>query len=132
MEVIIDATGVATDGRGHIFVVDNANACVQMFRTDGVYLGAILKYAERQRPTGQWRICWCAGLSSLVLVSMQQNDAFTVGVFRISSLQDDTGENSGVTAMAVETAAEYNWKRTSHSCSFLVHLSYWYWYNIVV
>ena len=108
MEKNLEAAAVAADGRGHLFVVDYANSCVQMFRTDGTYMGAILKYADN-RPSRQWRICWCAGQSSLVVASMQDN-SYHIGVFKISSLEEDSEQNSRAVVMAVETATEYNWK----------------------
>ena len=108
MEKELEASSVAGDGRGHLFVVDDANSCVQMLRTDGSYMGAILKYADN-RPTNQCRICWCAGLSSLIVASVQDN-SYHVGVFKISSVESDSEENDRAVVMAVETATEYNWK----------------------
>ena len=58
------AVAITTDGSDHLFVSDRNNACVQMFSTDGVYMGAILE--ERFGSIGD--ICWCDGNSSLIVV----------------------------------------------------------------
>ena len=108
MQKELEASSMAADGRGYLFVVDDANSCVQMFWTDGSYMGAILKYADN-RPADQWRICWCAGLSSLIVASVQDN-SYHVGVFKISSVESDSEENDRAVVMSVETATEYNWK----------------------
>ena len=118
MEKELEAAAVTGDGRGHLFVVDYANSCVQMFKTDGSYMGAILKYADNCS-TEQWRICWCAGLSSLIVASKQDN-SYHVGVFKISSVEGDSEENSRAVIMAVETAAEYNWKGLLWFCSIYI------------
>ena len=62
----LDAWGITTDGCGHLFVCDWANACVQMFNVDGDYLGPVLKEGEQSLGT-PGRIRWCKSLSSFVL-----------------------------------------------------------------
>ena len=34
----IKCVSVATDGRGHLFVCDRSNTCIQLFSTDGLYI----------------------------------------------------------------------------------------------
>ena len=43
MNRMMGVCGVSTDGRGHLFVCDWNNQCIQMFRVgDGRYLGAVM------------------------------------------------------------------------------------------
>ena len=34
----MNPSGITTDGRGHLFICDTANECIQIFDTDGTYL----------------------------------------------------------------------------------------------
>ena len=43
MEHKINPRAVTTDEEGHLFVCDDYNDCLQMFSTDGRYLGAMLR-----------------------------------------------------------------------------------------
>ena len=61
--------GLATDGRGHLFISDGqqANKCIQMFSvSDGQYLGCLIKKGEQGLgcPNG---ICWHSASHSLVV-----------------------------------------------------------------
>ena len=58
--------GVTTDERGHLYVSDWKNECIQMFSvSDGLYMGYLLKYWEiAGNPEA---IRWCITSSSLVL-----------------------------------------------------------------
>ena len=57
---------VATDGCGHLFVIDSGNDCVQMFSTDSVYMGRLLR---EERCFGKLsKIDWCCRTSSVVVV----------------------------------------------------------------
>ena len=49
-EKVMNACGVATDRRGHIFVCDSANECIQFFSPDGRYLGEAFRKQGRGRP----------------------------------------------------------------------------------
>ena len=66
MEQTIDANGVAQDGRGHLFVADRSNGCVQMFSVSvGQYLGPLTKGLETISDPGI--VHWSAQMSSLVV-----------------------------------------------------------------
>ena len=39
MEKQLKGQSLATDGQGHLFVSDDGNGCVQMFTTDGKFIG---------------------------------------------------------------------------------------------
>ena len=59
-------SGVATDGRGHLFVCDIKKECIQMFSvSDGQYLGSLMKDTETF--DGLRELCWCENTSSLVV-----------------------------------------------------------------
>ena len=60
-------SGVTTDGRGHLFVCDGGNSCIQMFSvSDGKHLGALLKAGEEELGTPHL-IRWCSRSSSLIV-----------------------------------------------------------------
>ena len=40
---MIECVSVTTDNRGHLFVCNTANQCIQVFSTDGVYLGCLVE-----------------------------------------------------------------------------------------
>ena len=74
MEKTIDASGVVTDGRGHLFVGDyeKGNRCIQMFLVaDDQYLGCFMKDKETFGYPG--RLCWCEKTSSLVAACLLKN-----------------------------------------------------------
>ena len=54
-----------TDGRGHLFIIDKNNACIQMFSTDSVYMGPVLR-EKRFYELGE--IQWCKATSSAVII----------------------------------------------------------------
>ena len=58
--------GVTTDGNGHLFVCDVNNDCVQMFSTDGMYMGPLIKKGEQGLGCPEW-IRWFEESSSLVV-----------------------------------------------------------------
>ena len=58
--------GVTTDGNGHLFVCDINNSCVQMFSTDGTYIGPLIKKGDQGLGCPEW-IRWCEASSSLVV-----------------------------------------------------------------
>ena len=61
---VMNACGVATDRRGHIFVCDSANKCIQLFSPDGRYLGEAFRKQGRGRPD---QIRWFEHVSRLVV-----------------------------------------------------------------
>ena len=65
--------GVTTDGRGHLFVCDTSNNCIQMFDTDGKYIGVLLKKGVQDLGSPHL-ICYSQHLSSLVVT--QTTNAF--------------------------------------------------------
>ena len=61
------ATGVAVDDNGRLFVADTANECIQMFSAaDGQYLGCLMKQGD-QGLTWPNRLRWCDTSSSLIV-----------------------------------------------------------------
>ena len=66
MENDMEASGVTTDGRGHLFVGDKGgNKSIQMFSvSDGRYLGCLIKDVHAHGAPA--RVCWCDSKSSLV------------------------------------------------------------------
>ena len=60
----MDALGVTTDGRGHLFIADfgYGNDCIQMFSTAGRYLGCLIKDEDLGSPS---RIKYCEETSSI-------------------------------------------------------------------
>ena len=80
--IAMHTMGVTTDGRGHLFVTDTYNHCIQMFSvSDGQYLGfLVIDIAETLRSRHlkstceqifrfPWRIRWCEETSSLICTS---------------------------------------------------------------
>ena len=62
----INPCGVTTDGRGHLLICDPVNGCIQMFSTDGVYLGCLVEKGEHG--IGDLRhVRWCKKTSSLIV-----------------------------------------------------------------
>ena len=58
-------TGVATDGRGHLFVADDGNKCIQMFSvSDGTHIRCLLK--DENTLSNPDIIRWCQKTSSLL------------------------------------------------------------------
>ena len=41
-----DIQGVTTDGRGHLFVCNSDKGCVQVYTTDGQYLGVLISEGD--------------------------------------------------------------------------------------
>ena len=66
MKQRMDARGVTTDGRGHLFVADfqKGNSSIQMFSVDGQYLGCLMKDVETHG--FPCRIHWCKKTASLL------------------------------------------------------------------
>ena len=84
MEQIIDANGVTHDGRGHLFVADRNNGCVQMFSlSDGKYLGPLNKGLETICDPGS--IYWSSETSSLV-VACYLNGKWQLNIINVQYL----------------------------------------------
>ena len=58
----MDAWGVTTDGRGHLFLADYENG-IQMFSTAGRYLGCLIGDEDLGSPH---RVRWCDETSSIL------------------------------------------------------------------
>ena len=68
----IEPQGLTTDGRGHLFVCDTFNSCIQMFSADGTYLHPLLSQGEQG--LGQpWGVRWSKSTQSLVVVHKIEN-----------------------------------------------------------
>ena len=77
MKHVTDPWGVAADGnQNRIFVCDHNNSCVQMFSTDGEYLGALLKEGEQGVGKPGW-ISWRLSSSSLI-VAHSKNEQWQI------------------------------------------------------
>ena len=61
----IRCVSFATDGRGHLFVCDEANECIQLFSTNGLYIGRLIKSGEHGLGTPRL-VRWCKKTSSLI------------------------------------------------------------------
>ena len=66
MEKAMAPEAVTADDRGHLFICDSRNRCVQVFTTHGVYLGAILKEREKEFYL-EMKARWSTATSSLVI-----------------------------------------------------------------
>ena len=64
---MIQCVSVTTDDCGHLFVCDMANQCIQMFSTDGLYLGCLVKKGEHGIGEPK-HVRWCKKTSSLIVV----------------------------------------------------------------
>ena len=73
MEHKINPRAVTTDGQGHLFVCDDYNDCLQMFSTDGSYLGAVLRQGAQGfgRP---FRARWSGDTDSLVVAHVKDEN----------------------------------------------------------
>ncbi len=78
MEYDLDAVGVTTDLRGHVFLSDWNNHCVQVFSPEGTYLGPVMR---RERPRCE-RIHWNEATSSLV-AQCNKNDLYDIRVLKV-------------------------------------------------
>ena len=76
---------IVTDGCGHLFVIDRGNDCVQMFSTDSVYMGRLLR---EERCFGRLsKIDWCSDTSSLVVLHKRNRK------YEISRVQETTSSS---------------------------------------
>ena len=84
-------SGVTTDGRGHLFVCDGGNSCIQMFSvSDGKYLGALLKAGEEELGTPHL-IRWCFRSSSLIVTHRSSRpNRWCLSVVFVRALTDST------------------------------------------
>ena len=80
----MDLSGVTTDRHGRLFVCDTNNNCIQMFRTDGSYLGVLLRKGE-QGLGSPHLISYCLKFSSLIVT--QTTNAFKYYYLRVYSVQ---------------------------------------------
>ena len=76
----INAVGITSNGRGHLFVSDIGNNCIQMLSTDGTFLGSVLRGGKSGLGNPQ-RIRWCSRSNSLVIAHKRQ------GLFSIDVIQ---------------------------------------------
>ena len=114
MEKDFNARGLATDGRGRLFVLDCTNSCIQIFKTDGSYMGVLFKF-EHNPQSSQWRIRWCNSASSLVITRIK-DDHYHLGVFKVSSTEDSSvAENLPMDLNLMESVPTYKWEGISDS-----------------
>ena len=77
---------IVTDGCGHLFVIDTGNDCVQMFSTDSVYMGRLLR--EEHCFGKLSKFDWCDETSSLVVLHKRNRK------YEISRAQEETPVSS--------------------------------------
>ena len=66
MEFVMEPSGITADGRGHLFICDTANNCIQIFDTDGTYLCPVNCNGEVKLGTPD-RVAWSKTESALVV-----------------------------------------------------------------
>ena len=77
----IVCVSVATNGHGHLFVCDDGNKCIQLFSTDGLYIGRLVKAGEHG--LGEPRLVrWCKKSSSLVIAHTKVTKVLTLNGLR--------------------------------------------------
>ena len=82
MEADICASGVATNGRGHLFVADSKNCCIQMFSVSkGYYMGCVMKDVETFGCP--YCIRWCENTSSLICLCLFKPRAWFLKVLDV-------------------------------------------------
>ena len=84
----INPCGVVTDGRGHLFVCDPVNGCVQMFSTDGQYLDVLLREGEQGLGKPRW-LRWFEGISSLIVTHEKEKRCF-IDVIHLGKISKQT------------------------------------------
>ena len=78
----ISPQALTTDGRGHLFVCDKQNKCIQMFSVvGGAYLGTVLG-TGRNALRKPWRMRWCDDSASLIVVHKKEK------YYRVSIVKD--------------------------------------------
>ena len=84
----ISPCGVVTDGRGHLFVCDPVNGCVQMFSTDGHHLDVLLREGEQGLGKPRW-LRWFEGISSLIVTHEKEKRCF-IDVIHLGKISKQT------------------------------------------
>ena len=80
------ALHVVSDGRGHLFVGDRRNGCIQIFSVvDGQYLGCLMKDVEDFRET--YRIYWSEKTSSLICSCYSIEELSSLHYLKVFSVQ---------------------------------------------
>ena len=72
--------GIDTDGRGHLFVCDTANQCIQLFSLNGDYLGVLLRSGEQYLGT-PFGIRWCCMTGSAIVLHHRNQDRCYLSVY---------------------------------------------------
>ena len=73
---MIRCVSITTDNKGHLFACDANNECIQMFSTDGIYLGCLVDRGQHGI-TSPRHVRWCKNTSSLVVVHCKNGVWFT-------------------------------------------------------
>ena len=78
------ARSVTADNRGHLFVCDTNNDCIQVFTTmDGEYQGVAFKEGEQGLGEPK-RIRWCQTLSSLIIAHQENDSKCSISIVKLS------------------------------------------------
>ena len=78
----INAVGITSNGRGQLFICDVANGCIQMFSTDGTFLGTVLKSGD-QMLGNPLKIRWCNKTRSLLVAhNREKKKQCSISIFR--------------------------------------------------
>ena len=77
----LQAGGVTTDGRGHLFVCDLGNKWVQKFSLDGKYLERVVRISDTAKPDFTYPIShvrWLNKYSCVIVVAEISNTKYAV------------------------------------------------------
>ena len=94
------AEALTTDGRGHLFVGDRDNSCIQMFAADGSYIGPLTPEG-RQSMEQPLQLRWNKSKSSLVVAHTTKTERYAISVIPVnieSSGASGTSSSSGTSS----------------------------------
>ena len=98
MKQVLCAEALTTDGRGHLFVGDRDNSCIQMFAADGSYIGPLTPEG-RQSMEQPLQLRWNKSKSSLVVAHTTKSERYAISVIPVnieSSSASGTSSTSGI------------------------------------
>ena len=76
------AVGITSNGCGQLFICDAANCCIQMFSTNGTFLGTVLKSGD-QMLGNPLKIRWCNKTRSLLVAHNREKKRLSdISIFR--------------------------------------------------
>ena len=78
------AEALTTDGRGHLFVGDRDNSCIQMFTVGGVYMGPLMS-ERRQSMEQPLQLRWNKAKSSLAVAHTTKSELYAISVIPVNA-----------------------------------------------